>query len=93
MKISFERMTSGASDGFMDVDSTVANAAQNVGVEVRDNNNTLLKFSSDYTYTSSSVSNKELTLPMTARYKAATTVGNIGPGTANTGMTVTIDQD
>ena len=30
---------------------------------------------------------------MTARYKAATTVGNIGPGTANTGMTVTIDQD
>lgn len=39
VKISFERMTSGASDGFMDVDSTVANAAQNVGVEVRDNNN------------------------------------------------------
>lgn len=93
IKITYDRMTSGSSNGFMDIDSSVADAAKNVGVEVRDKNNSLLVFSSDYTYTNNDVSNKEISIPMTARYKATSAVKDINPGTANTAMTITITQD
>lgn len=93
IRVTYDRMTSGSSDGYMDVDPTVADAAENVGVEVRDTDSSLLKFSSGYSYTAANVSNSEITIPMTARYKAATTVSGINPGTANTAMTITINQD
>ncbi|WP_082019526.1 fimbrial protein [Leclercia adecarboxylata] len=93
IRISYDRMTSGNTDGFMDIDSTVADAAAYVGVEVRDAKNSLLQFAHDYTYTSANVINDQIIIPMTARYKASTTVGNINPGTANTAMTITINQD
>lgn len=93
IRITYDRMTTGSADGYMDVDTTVENSAENVGVEVRDQNDSLLKFATAYEYRNASVDNKKILLPMTARYKAATTVGNINPGTANTAMTITIDQD
>lgn len=87
--VSFEATTGSTGDGILNIDTSVADAAKGVAIEILNKEDqSALKFLTEVEYHK----NKEtlITIPLTARYKKI--ASTVTTGTANAAMTFTINQ-
>ncbi len=87
--VSFEATTGSTGDGILNIDSSVAGAAQGVAIEILNKSDqSPLKFLNEIEYHNQKET--EITIPLTARYKKIASTVTSGP--ANAAMTFTINQ-
>lgn len=87
--VQFDALNGSSGDGLLNIDSTVANPATGVAVEIIDAfSNTPIKFAQESKYHQNNET--AIYISLAARYRK--TASTITPGQANAGMTITINE-